>query len=532
MSSALSKVTRIFFKPEEKKGSPTVAIIVGMVSAFGGVLYGYDTGTISGIMGMDYVLDTFPKTPGEFSSSEHSLIVSILSLGTFFGSLAGSYFADWFGRRFTIIVSATFVFNLGVILQTASTSIPLLCAGRAIGGFGVGLISSCVPLYQAESTPKWIRGALIALYQLAITLGLLLASCVNQGTHSRMDTGSYRIPIAIQFLWSIILSTGLLFLPESPRYYVMKGNDESAKKSLARLHSLPVDDDVIIEEFDEIKANYEYELAQGSSTWLDVFKKRNRQLKKVFTACAIQAFQQLSGVNFIFYYGTTFFKSSGIANSFTISLATNIINLGMSFPGVLSVEILGRRKLLLIGAVGMAVSELIIAIVGVCTTSVSANKVLVAFACIFIAFFAATWGPVAWVVTGEIFPLNIRAKSIALATAFNWLFNFGIAFATPYMVDSGPGNADLKSKVFFIWGGCNVMATIFVYFFVYETKGYSLEEIEELYNVIPNAWNSYSFVPSNKELFANERQLEQAEKKADLAANHCEKEDSNSESKA
>ena len=137
----------------------------------------------------------------------------------------------------------------------------------------------------------------------------------------------------------------------------------------------------------------------------------------------------------------------------------------MTFPGMVAVDRAGRRPLLLIGAAVMAVSQLIVAITGTVIGSgdKSGQKVLVAFVCIFIAAFASTWGPLAWVVTSEIYPTAIRAKAMSLSTASNWLWNFGIGYATPYMVDSGPGNADLKSKVFFIWGGCCVLCFLFVW---------------------------------------------------------------------
>jgi hypothetical protein len=146
----------------------------------------------------------------------------------------------------------------------------------------------------------------------------------------------------------------------------------------------------------------------------------------------------------------------------------------------------------------MSVSELLVAIIGTALPdSDAANKSLVAFTCIFIAFFAATWGPLCWVVTGEIFPLRTRAKSIAMSAASNWLWNFGIAYATPYLVDDAPGSANLGSKVFFIWGGFNALCFFFAYYFVYETKGLTLEQIDELYEVAPNAWSSKSFVPTD-----------------------------------
>lgn len=498
------RLVRIFFKADEKtEGSTFMAIFVGLFAAFGGVLYGYDTGTISGIMAMKYVLQHFPEDhpgvnggEGVFSSKEHSLIVSILSCGTFFGSLLAPYISDSIGRRWTLIIATSIVFNLGVILQTASTGIKLLVAGRCIAGLGVGLISSVIPLYQGETAPKWIRGAIVSCYQWAITIGLLLASCVNQGTHAREDTGSYRIPIAVQFIWSLILCIGMFFLPETPRFYIYKGKRDQAMKSLSILRKLPVDHPVLVDELGEVISNYEYELSQGSSTWLDCFRASNHQLRRIITGIGLQAFQQLTGINFIFYYGTTFFQSSGIKNSFVISLATNIVNVGATIPGILLVELLGRRTLLLSGAAGMCVSELLIAIIGTATDSTAANKCLIAFTCIFIAFFAATWGPLCWAVVSEIFPLRVRAKSVALSTASNWLWNFGIAYATPYLVDDTPGSADLKSKVFFIWGGCNFLCFLFAFCFVYETKGLTLEQVDELYDTVPNAWNSRNFIPT------------------------------------
>jgi SP family sugar:H+ symporter-like MFS transporter len=196
---------------------------------------------------------------------------------------------------------------------------------------------------------------------------------------------------------------------------------------------------------------------------------------------------------------------SGIKNAFVVALITNLINVFATIPGLWLVEKAGRRQLLFWGAVGMCFSDFIVAIVGSTTNSTVSNKVLIAFVCLFISFFAASWGPTAWVVTGEIFPLKIRAKALSMTTATNWLFNWALAFATPYLVDSGPGNANLGSKVFFIWGGSNFLAIIFVYFFVYETKGLSLEEVDELYHTIGSARDSSGFIPADNYRAEKER---------------------------
>ena len=183
------------------------------------VLHSYDTGTISGVKVMKDWLRTFghpdPTTTTGYaiSSSTESLVVSILSLGTFFGALAAAPVGDWIGRKWGIIF-ANAIFCLGVALQTAATEIPLFVVGRVFAGLGVGLVSCLVPMYQSECSPKWIRGAIVAGYQWAITIGLLLASVVSNATQDFETHASYRIPIAIQFIWSFVLVTGMLFLPE------------------------------------------------------------------------------------------------------------------------------------------------------------------------------------------------------------------------------------------------------------------------------------------------------------------------------
>lgn len=315
------------------------------------------------------------------------------------------------------------------------------------------MISALIPLYQSETAPKWIRGTIVGAYQLAITIGLLLAAIVDHSTQARLDTGSYRIPIAIQFAWAIILFFGMLLLPETPRMYIKRGKPEQAAKSLSRLRRLDVDHPALVEELGEITANHEYELALGKATYIDCFK--GSLGKRLATGCLLQALQQLTGVNFIFYYGTSYFTNSGIKNPFIVSMITSAVNVASTFPGLYMVEAWGRRPLLLFGAAGMAACQFIVGAVGTGAgvANLAAQKALIAFVCIYIFFFACSWGPCAWVVTGEIFPLKVRAKSLSMTTASNWLLNWAIAYATPYLVDNGPGDANLESKVFFLWGG-------------------------------------------------------------------------------
>ena len=355
----------------------------------------------------------------------------MLSVGTFVGALSGASIGDRIGRRMGLLgknplrayrssthkypVSCV-VFTIGVILQTIATAIPLFTFGRALAGAGVGLLSVLIPLYQAECSPKWIRGAITSGYQFFLTTGLLLAAVVNNATHNRQDSGSYRIPVIIQALWALILVIGLIFLPETPRYYVMRGQLDGAAASLARLRRLPPDSDTIKAELAEIVANHEYEQALGTSSWLDVVKSTGRQRRRLITGCLVMAGSQLTGINFIFYYGTQFFKNSGIKNPFIIALTTNLVNVVSTIPGLFLVERWGRRPVLLYGAIGMTVCEFIVAIVGVTSSSQVANQVLIAFICFYIFFFAVSWGPVGWVVV-VCLHLFLRSMSQARRTS-------------------------------------------------------------------------------------------------------------------
>lgn len=219
---------------------------------------------------------------------------------------------------------------------------------------------------------------------------------------------------------------------------------------------------------------------------------------RLLTGCLLQALQQLTGINFIFYYGTSFFAASGIRQPFVTSMITSSVNVISTLPGLYLVEAWGRRRLLLFGALGMFACQMIVGSVGTAFPNgdnQSAQKALVAFVCIYIFFFACSWGPVGWIIPGEIFPLPVRAKGISMTTASNWLLNWAIAYSTPYLVNPGPGNANLQAKIFFVWGGCCLGCAVFVYFLIYETKGLSLEEVDELYESVGKAWKSVHWVP-------------------------------------
>ena len=235
------------------------------------------------------------------TSSQRALIVSILSAGTFFGALIGGQAAESIGRRITIMVSCL-IFAIGVAVQVAATTANTLVGGRLVAGLGVGGVSAVVIVYVSEISPKRVRGMLVSVYQWAITIGLLIAACVDQGTQHLPNRNSYRIPISLQLIWAGILAFGLFMLPESPRYLVKKGKPEAALKALARVRGQPTDSPYLLAELAEIQANYDYERRITSTSWLDLFRgglRPSSNFRRVLIGTSLQMFQQWTGVNFI-----------------------------------------------------------------------------------------------------------------------------------------------------------------------------------------------------------------------------------------
>ncbi|KAI9896734.1 hypothetical protein N3K66_008906 [Trichothecium roseum] len=492
------------------------AYLMCAFASFGGIFFGYDSGYINGVNGNDIFIQAI-EGPGikELSESNQSLIVSILSVGTFFGALIAGDLADWMGRKWTVILGCA-IYALGVVIQMITmpdysdpnNSTPALVpivVGRLVAGVGVGFESAVVILYMSEICPRKVRGSLVAGYQFCITIGIMLASIVVYATEKRKDTGAYRIPIAIQFPWAIILGGGLLFLPDSPRYFVKKGNLPAARDALARVRGQPEDSVYVQSELAEIVANEEYERALIPSTtwfgsWANCFKgglwSPKSNLRRTILGTSLQMMQQWTGVNFIFYYSTPFLKSTGaIKDPFIISLVFTLVNVLSTPLSFWTVERFGRRTILIVGAFGMLVCQFIVAIVGVTVgfnythedpndpenqiaDNIAAVNAQISFIAIFIFWFASTWGPGAWIVIGEIFPLPVRSRGVGLSTASNWLWNTIIAVITPYMTHPDKGN--MKSSVFFVWGGLCSAAFVYAYFLIPETKGLTLEQVDKM----------------------------------------------------
>ncbi|KAH8703802.1 putative MFS monosaccharide transporter [Talaromyces proteolyticus] len=474
------------------------SFVMGILVSMGGFVFGYDTGQISGFLETPDFLERFGQWNGTkfyFSNVRSGLIVGLLSIGTLIGALTAAPIADRFGRKWSISGWCV-ILCVGVTVQISSPSGKWyqVAVGRLIAGLGVGALSLLVPMYQGESGPRHIRGSLISTYQLFVTLGIFVAYCIDFGTEARSDTGSWRIPMGITYLWAIILGVGMSFFPESPRYDYRNGKVEQAVSNLAKIYGLPENHRALAQEFQEIKQKYEEEVLRGKVTWF-MMLKGDRMKYRIMVGMALQALQQLTGANYFFYYGTTIFQGAGIQNSFVTQMILGGVNFGSTFLGLYNIQNFGRRKSLIAGALWMFICFMVFASVGHFKldrehpeSTKSAGIVMVCFACFFIVGFASTWGPMVWTIIAELYPSEYRARAMSLATASNWLWNFLLAFFTPFIT----GAIDFRFG--YVFAGCLFLAAGLVYFAVIEGKDRTLEEIDTMYVRRVKPWESSKYV--------------------------------------
>jgi len=245
------------------------------------------------------------------SSSRQSIIVSLLSAGTFCGALAQAFTADRLGRRGSILFWSA-VFTIGVAIQTGTTySLVQLVIGRFIAGLGVGSLSAIVPLYNGETAPKAIRGTILVIYQVQIISGIFLSYVFELGSHTLNNSASWRIPVGLQMVWGLILLSGMFFLPESPRHLLGTGRGDEASRVIAELNGVPEDDALVVEIVEELDFAIKAENEGGKPTWVECFSPRNAMWRRTINGMMLQFIQQLNGQNFYYYYGDTFFENAG-----------------------------------------------------------------------------------------------------------------------------------------------------------------------------------------------------------------------------
>ncbi|KAK4552452.1 hypothetical protein LTR86_010295 [Recurvomyces mirabilis] len=479
---------------------------IAFFASLGGLVYGYNQGMFAQVLVMHSFIE---KTNGyaQHAGLGQGLLTSILELGAWVGTLANGYLADAVGRRVCAVI-ASGVFIIGVIVQACTENKDYVFAGRFVTGLGVGSLSMIVPLYNAELAPPEVRGALVAVQQLAITFGIMVSFWIGYGTNFIGGTGAtqsnaaWLIPICLQVLPALVLAAGMmLFMPQSPRHLMNKGREDECLQTLARLRNCSPHELRVQVEFLEIKALREFEKSVAalkypqwqSGSFSDSFKIAAYDWASLFTnpslrkrtivAVLIMTFQQWNGVNAINYFAPIIFQGFQLPGNTISLLATGVVGVLeflFTIPAVLYVDQFGRKNILIAGAIGMAACHFIVAgLIGGLGDDWPAHRAggwaCVVFIWIYITQFAYSWGPVAWIVVSEVFPLSMRAKGVSFGGSSNWLNNFAVGLSTsPFIATSQFGT--------FIFFGCiTTVAAVWVHFFVPETKGKTLEEMDELF---------------------------------------------------
>jgi sugar porter (SP) family MFS transporter len=428
--------------------------------ALGGLLFGYDTGVISGAL-------LFIPNDFKLSPFLEGAIVAALLLGAMIGAAFAGRLSDRMGRRRLIIIAAI-VFTVGALLAAVSPSVGVLVAARFIIGLAVGSAALVVPLYLSEIAPTEVRGAIASLNQLMIVGGILIAFIVNAILAS---SGDWRLMLGLAAAPSLVLLVGMLFMPETPRYLVHSGEEETAHEVL---EDLPGDErpEKRIEEIREVEQEEDTGLrALWRATWVR---------PALLAATGLAVFQQLVGINTIIYYAPTTLAGVGFGKTSAIylNLIIGVINVLMTVIAIRIIDRVGRKPMLYAGVAGMVGSLLVLGI----SLSVLATPhhpgdpaAIITLVCLttFIASFAATWGPVVWVMIPEVLPLSVRGTAMGVAVFGNWAANFLVSQTFPPLLKGfGPG------PVFLGYAALGILAAVFVKTSIAETKGRSLEEIE------------------------------------------------------
>jgi len=443
-------------------------VVAMVVILFAGGLFGYDQGVISGAL--DGIRKSFILTPFLVE-----VVTSWVTLGAMFGALAGGELADRFGRRNAIILSGV-LFVVGAAVQAFAPVTAVLVAGRLTVGAAVGVIAVAAPLYGAELAPRTLRGRIVSGYQFAITIGIFLAYLVNNWLSGG---GSWRLMLGSSAVPGLLLLVVALIAPESPRWLMKMGRRPQARVQEAKLR--PTGD--VDASLDLIEKALKEEPQKAA--WGEVFHKQWR--RPLMIGIGLAVFQQITGINAIIYYANQIFASAGFPSASQATLTTWAIggvNVAATVIALVFVDRLGRRLLLLAGLIGMGVSLAVLgvafrfivpALAGAPAAAPSiAGIVTLCGLVAFIVSFAASMGPITWTVITEIFPGEIRGRAVSICTAFNWLSAYLVSQCFLSMVE-----AFGSSLTFALFAVFCLIGWIWIFFQVPETKGRSLEQIQQ-----------------------------------------------------
>jgi sugar porter (SP) family MFS transporter len=443
-----------------KQKVTALLIIATAISAVGGILFGFDTGIISGAI-------LFIQKDWNLSTTQESIATSSVLIGAILGAVLGGFLADRLGRKRSIIAGST-LFILGTLIVIASPGLPIFVVGRILIGIAIGLASFIVPMYISELAPERIRGSLVSLNQLFVTLGIL----VSYGVDSYYSpSGAWRLMFACGLIAGAILLVGMSFMPFSPRWLILKHKPDKATNVLQKIRGTKD----VQAEISEIQGSTKTEtkgLAQFKTPMLKY---------PLIVGLGLAIFQQITGVNTIIYYAPTIFQFAGLSSDTAAIAATTGVgaaNLVMTAVALVLVDRVGRRPLLLVGTLGMVISLIVLgagfAFAGGSTQASSVGIVTAISLIAYISFFAIGLGPVFWLLISEIFPLQARGTAMSIATVANWGANFVIT-----LLFLGLVGVLGQSGTFWLFAAIGIISFLFTLRLVPETKGLTLEQIED-----------------------------------------------------
>lgn len=432
---------------------------VSAIAAIAGLLFGFDTGIISGALlfiEKDFVISTEMK----------ELIVSSVLLGAMFGSLLSGRLTDSFGRRrLMLIISGLFI--IGTMVASLANDVSAILFGRLFIGFAIGIGSYTAPLYIAEVSPSDLRGGLVSLNQLAITLGILCSFLINYVFTS--VEGSWRWMFGIGLVPAFLLSVGMFFLPESPRFLIKQNKIDEAIKTLKQLRNT----NDVSEEIHDIKRS----LQVKNASFREIFSPWVRPV--LFLGAMLGFIQQVTGINTIIYYAPTIFQLAGFPDASSSILATvgiGIVNVLATIFAIFYIDKLGRRPLLLTGLFGMFFCLLGLSYAFHSGVETNASLRIFALICtfVYIISFAFSLGAILWLVVSEIFPLEVRATAMGVAVFSCWFWNFVVSSTFLTLL-----NIFGTSQTFLLYAVMCIFSLIFCYYKTPETRGVTLEQIED-----------------------------------------------------
>jgi SP family galactose:H+ symporter-like MFS transporter len=436
-------------------------VLTAAIAGLGGLLFGYDTGVIAGAL-------LFIKGDFDLGSFAQGLVVAAVPIGAVAGAAIAGPAADRYGRRLMILLAA-FVFIAGALASAAAPGVEVLVAARIVIGVAIGLASAAAPVYISEVAPAESRGRLVSFFQLAVTIGILVAYLVGLAFNG---IEGWRWMLGLGVVPALALAFGMLRMPQSPRWLVMSGDDFAARATLAKIR---VDDpDTIDREIEEIKES----LDEKPGAWSELLEPVVKAALVVGVGLAI--LQQVTGINTVIYYAPTIVEFTGVnssAGSILAAVGVGVINVAMTVVALRLLDRAGRRTLLVIGVSGMSLSLFALggAFVGGGGSTLS-SVVAIASLMLYVASFAVSLGPIFWLLNAEIYPLGVRSKAAGVGTMANWTFNFIVSLTFLLLIE-----ALGRSGAFWLYGGIGILTLIFCWALVPETKGKRLEDIQAIF---------------------------------------------------